>query len=143
MLENALKRIPQLKVSSWYVLILCAFCTLLTSHFLSMYSIVHWPILTSSYHIKAHLEKVAEDEEANKLIIENENLSKFFNALPNISDKIHTAGWDLMGKTGLYHITGLISFILAIFSFFCRPRWVGIITLPIGVYSLNLAAIIM
>jgi hypothetical protein len=143
MIKNVIKRIPQLKISSWYVLILCAFSTLLTSHLLSMYSTVHWPILTSSYNLKSHIENISEDEKANQIVMENENLRKFFDDLPNISDKIHTAGWELMGKTGLYHLTGLFSFLLAIFTFFCRPRWVGIIALPFGIYSLSLAAIIM
>ena len=143
MIPNVIKRIPQLKISSWYVFILCAISTLLTSHLLSMYSTVHWPILTSSYNLKSHIDKYSEDEKAKQIVMQNDNLRKLFDDLPNISDKIHTAGWKLMGDTGLYHISGLLSFILAIFTFFCRPRWVGIIALPIGIYALTLATVIM
>jgi len=143
MIKNVINRIPHLKLSSWYVLILCAISTLLTWHLLSMYGTVHWPILTSSYKLKAHIESIDKDQEAKQIVENNDNLRKFYNDLPNISEKIQTAGWKLMSDTGLYHITGLVSFLLAIFTFFCRPRWVGFIALPLGIYSINFAMIIM
>ncbi len=143
MIENVKKRLPQLNISSWYILILCAITTLFTSHLLSMYSTVHWPILTSSYNLKLHIKNIAIDEELNKIIMKNDKLKELFEDLPNISEKIHTAGWKLMGDAGIYHISGLVSFILAIFTFLCRPRWVGIIALPVGVYSLKMSMTIM
>jgi hypothetical protein len=108
-----------------------------------MYGTVPWPILTSSYKLKAHMESIAKDQEAKQIVEENDNLRKFYNDLPNISEKFQTAGWKLMSDTGLYHITGLVSFLLAILTFLCRPRWVGFIALPFGIYSINLAMIIM
>jgi hypothetical protein len=89
------------------------------------------------------MESIAKDQEAKRIMEGNDNLRKFYNDLPNISEKIQTAGWKLMSDTGLYHITGLVSFLLAIFAFFCRPRWVGVIALPFGIYSINLAMVIM
>ncbi len=143
MIKDIVKRIPQLKLSSWYVLILCVIGTLLTWHLLSIYGTVHWSILRSSYGLKSHIENISKDEDARKAIMNNNNLKKFFDDLPNISETIHKSGWKLMGDAGFYHITGLVSFILAIFAFFCRPRWVGFIALPVGICSFNLAMIIM
>lgn len=136
-------RIPQLKISAWYILLLCAISTMLTSHYLSMYGIVHWPILTSSHSLKGFLEEISTDDEAKILIKENDNLRKFFDALPDISEKINKSGWELMGKAGFYHIFGLVSFVLAIFALFCRPRWVSLIALPLGIYSMTMATVIM
>jgi len=143
MKETIKKRVPQLKISSWYILILCAVAAGITAHLFSMYGIVHWSILSTSYKLKSHIENVSNDEKANQIITENDSLKNLFDDLRNISKKFDTAGLRLMGKTGLYPISGLVSFILAIFAFFCRPRWVGLIALPIGIYSLNLAMIIM
>jgi hypothetical protein len=108
-----------------------------------MYSLVHWPILTSSYSLKSHIENIENDEQAKEIINNNKNLKRLFDELPNISEKIQNAGWKLMNGTGLYHISGLISFLLSIFAFFCRPRWVGFIALPLGIYAMTLATIIM
>lgn len=137
------RRIPKLKISAWYILLLCIIATAQTKHFLSMYATVHWPLLTSSYKLKALSGSVLVDERARQIVQENESLEKFFDALPHVSEKIHTSGWKLMGQTCLYHVIGLISFLLAIFSFFCSPRWVGIIALPFGLYSMDMALIIM
>ena len=143
MIKNIINRIPQIKFSSWYILLLCLIGTLSTSHLLSMYSSVHWPILTSSSILKVHIDSISKDEGAKQLVMKNDNLKKLFDDLPNISEKIDKAGWILLGDAGWYHLTGIVSFILVIFSFFCRPRWVGIIALPFGLYSLILASIIM
>lgn len=143
MFENIRKRIPLLRISSWYILMLCAFTTVLTFHFLSMYGTVHWPILNASYDLKSHIERISKDEKANRILKENDNLRRLFDDLPGISEKIHKAGWKLMRDTAWYHISGLLSFILAVFTFFCRPRCVGILALPFGLYSFYLAGIIM
>lgn len=69
-------KVPQFQISAWYILILCLIGTLISSQGLSMYGTVHWPLLTSSYKLKAHIEKVAADKEALKIIEKNENLKK-------------------------------------------------------------------
>jgi len=108
-----------------------------------MYGTVHWPILRSSYRLKSHIEKFSKDEKAKQIVTEDDTLKRLFDDLPGISENIDTAGWKLMRDTAWYHISGLLSFFLAVFTFFCRPRWVGIIALPFGLYSINLAGIIM
>ena len=108
-----------------------------------MYGTVHWPLLTSSFKLKAHVEKVSADNEALKLIENNINLKKMYDDLPTISDKMHTSGWKLMGQAGKLRLFGLIAVLLSIFAFFCRPWWVGLIALPFGIYALNLSMIIM
>jgi len=108
-----------------------------------MYGTVHWPILNASYDLKSHIERISKDEKANRILKENDNLRRLFDDLPGISEKIHKAGWKLMRDTAWYHISGLLSFILAVFTFFCRPRWVGILALPFGRCSFYLAGIIM
>jgi len=108
-----------------------------------MYGIVHWPLLTNSYKLKAHVENVSVDKEALKLIETNESLKKLFDELPTISEKIQTSGWALMGQASRLRLYGLSSVLLSIFAFLCRPRWVGFIAIPFGAYALNLSMIIM
>ena len=77
------------------------------------------------------------------LIENNKNLKKLFKDLPSISEKIQTSGWDLMGQAGRLRLSGLVTVLLSIFTLFCRPRWVGLIALPFGLYSLKLSMILM
>ena len=136
-------KVPQLKISAWYILILCLIGTFLSSQGLSMYGIVHWRILTSSYKLKSHIKRVSEDKEVSKLIDNNKNLKQLFDDLPTISEKLHTSGWDLMGYAGRLRLFGLLAVLLSFFAFFCRPRWIGFIALPFGLYSLKLSMVLM
>jgi hypothetical protein len=136
-------KIPHFKISAWYILILCIIGTFLSSIGLSMYGTVHWPLLSSSYKLEAHIGNVSEDKEALKIIKNNENLKILFDDLPTISEKINKSGWDLMGQAGKIRLSGLIAMLLSILAFFCRPWWVGFIALPFGIYSLNLSMVIM
>jgi hypothetical protein len=54
-----------------------------------MYGTVHWPLLSSSYKLEAHIGNVSEDKEALKIIKNNENLKILFDDLPTISEKIN------------------------------------------------------
>lgn len=108
-----------------------------------MYGVVHWPLLTSSYKLKTHIESVSVDKEALKLIQNNENLKKMYDDLPTISEKLQTSGWSLMGQAGRLRMSGLIAVLLSVFAFFCHPWWVGFIALPFGIYALNLSTIVM
>ena len=146
MIENIKKSLPQHKISSWYILVLCVIFTLITWHLLSIYSIMHRSLSYSS-SIEYSIKEIFKDDEATKLINEiskeNRDLKYFFDNLPRVSKNIKKASWTLMGKAELFRITGVLTFILALFAFSCRPKWVAFIALPVGLFSLFMAATII
>jgi hypothetical protein len=59
------------------------------------------------------------------------------------SEEAKLASSKLMCLTGIYRLIGLITLLLAGSCFLFKPRWVGLVALPIGIYAANLSMIIM
>jgi hypothetical protein len=132
------------KISAWPFLLITIFLTIATHYLLYLYGIVHWeigvPATSLLYEMDSRIIEDANKEKAGTLTGEEswriEHTKKSIDRLV----KAHSA---LMRGTGIYPLTGFLSFFFSIFTFTRRPRWVGFIALPFGLYGGLLSLIVM
>lgn len=99
------------------------------------YGSLHKPILESSYKLKNHVENISKDKNAKEIIQNNDNLRKLLGDIPTIYNGLDQTGYELVGNMMIFRISAILSFFLAIITFLFKPKWVGIIALPIGLIA--------
>lgn len=67
----------------------------------------------------------------------------YLDRLDGCLQQFRDASSSIMVSAALYHLTGLLGFLVALGCFLYRPRWVGIIALPPGLASLFMAVVVM
>ena len=127
--------------SPWLCIRGCAWCVLLVTALLAIvsvrdyhiYTVVHWNLVQNASVAVASLENVLSERPNPS---DDESLMSVRNSL----EKIGKSGADVMERVRLYQWTRIAGLLSALFSFAFRPRWLGLIALPLGVAAYYLTS---
>lgn len=106
------------------------FLTAITYLLLSIYSTAHWPLQTNAHRAKSTIESssIPADQKTE---------------LATSTQKIIDAGFEIMKRSSLYHITGFSAFIISLIAVFRERGIKRFIPLPFGLISGFLGIITM
>ena len=123
------------KISGMYVLIVTSFFTVATMFLLMSYSAIHLDA-TKLTKLTYSLDILYEDEVVVSEIESNDKLKSFFNQLKKSNKSHGDSNRKLMGTFSMYHITGLLGFMVSLLSLFCKPRKLAFVSIILGVFCL-------
>jgi hypothetical protein len=136
-------KMPLFNVSAWRILLLTLLLAIVSHYMLISYGIAHWSVGSDGTHVKQGLGILKSHPDWADQINSNEELLAFVNNLESKANNVVEAGHRLMGILGFYFIVGALSFLVSLLSPFCRPRWVSLICLPIGIVSCSTSSVVM
>jgi hypothetical protein len=120
-------------ISAWYVFTLCILFTLLSIYLIGLYSLVHWGIWNNSHMFERHMETLENNNELkNHYIKVTDTNEAYFEWMVSASRELSIKSETLLQRLAFFRLTGLISFLLSILTFFYRPKRVGFYALPFG-----------
>jgi|GEM_PF-2731311 len=115
---------------------------LATFNYLSLYGTVHWQITTQSYKLNKLVNNLVEIKRETPSL-QTKEIEKIITAMKHSAETLEDNSWFLMRRTGIYQFTGIMSFLLSMLSFREKPRWIGLISLPFGIWGLIMSMVIM
>jgi len=136
-------KLPKLKISNYYVLIVTLLLVGATFYQLFLYGQVHWGPRKEASLIKFRLDVLYDDESTVKTIEKNQDLTEFFSDLKESNSKVRNSCHILMKILSMYHLTGFLCFLVSLISFFCKPTIISIICVPVGFLGLIMALGVM
>ena len=123
---------------SWVVVLLCIIFTFFSIYMMRIYSIFHWNIFPVAIGFGAY---VTPEE---KLALSDNTIDSEKNRFINTQHKKFVEGCgEIFGQVSIYSLLGFIGFIFSIIPFFLKPRWIGFVSLPIGLFGLFITSMIM
>ena len=136
-------KVPTLHITGWAVLLAVIGFAIAGEYTLRLYAITHWgPAQNGVYAeqlaatLKPHLES-----ECNCTL--SDASEKILAQLRKTTARVSSDGLKILNMLSIYGLLGLASFLTAFLSPFCKPRWLAIPCLAIGIFSLYSTSVVM
>lgn len=128
-----------LRLQAFPFMVASLFLSIATHCLLSLYGTVHWRVAGPS----AHLAGIAHELQMRSEDQRRPSDAELICELTNVTKVLATGTASLMRSTGAYHYTGWVALVLAVLTFFGKPRWAGWVALPPALYAAFLTGVMM
>ncbi len=131
-----------LKITGWIHCVLTVLLAVVTFSLYCGYSEIHWNVLWNSSLVQTMLEDLQQNPDI-MTALDAQDKDEMLQMLIEKQDEVVEGSWRLLAFFSTYHLTGLLAFVVSLLSPFCKPRWLAIVSIPIGLIALRLSLIIM
>lgn len=110
---------------------------------LRLYGIVHWGVAQNAAGIENAFEALGKQPDYPLLIESRETATKLAEILESNVHELREASTKTLYGLEVFRLYSLGTFLVSFLTILCKPRWLALFTVPLGVFALTQSWIIM
>jgi hypothetical protein len=136
-------KIPTIPVSGWVILIGTIMLLVTSVLLLRLYGTVHWGVAQNAAGVENAFEALTKLPDYRLLLKSHESATKLAEILESDVHELREASTKTLFGLEVFRLYSLGTFIVSLLTILCKPRWLALFAVPLGVFALTQSWIIM